>query len=181
MTARDDDRRVLLAAEMWWRHNGHDITTEELTAAVGAMITNCQQCDAGGHTCPGDGNDIPHGAGDCGQHDDNTPQRPDWWTSEHERAALAGVRDQLGLTTPIDDRRQRAREAFWDASAPNLLTGATNGIETAIETATRVRITPEIIDAFAEGCGDSIHDFYGGDARTGLVAAFRAAGFEVEE
>lgn len=36
----------------------------------------CQECNAGGHTCPGDGNPIPHGAADCGEHDDaDEPQR----------------------------------------------------------------------------------------------------------
>jgi hypothetical protein len=34
------------------------------------LIFICPECNSGGHTCPGDGVSIPHGASDCGQHDD---------------------------------------------------------------------------------------------------------------
>lgn len=70
----------------------------------------------------------------------------------------------------LDDRRQAALEAGEDADPSLVYTY--KSIEVAIETATRVRITPEILGA------------------TGLPplaayavvhAAFRAAGFEVEE
>jgi hypothetical protein len=30
----------------------------------------CEECNSGGHVCPGDGNPIEHGQGGCGQHDD---------------------------------------------------------------------------------------------------------------
>jgi hypothetical protein len=39
-----------------------------LANAINALMYACKECDAGGHTCPGDGNPIPHGAGDCGEH-----------------------------------------------------------------------------------------------------------------
>lgn len=38
--------------------------------AYSNLIFACLECNAGGHTCPGDGVSIPHGATDCGQHDD---------------------------------------------------------------------------------------------------------------
>jgi hypothetical protein len=38
--------------------------------AYSALVFACPECAAGGHTCPGDGSSIPHGATDCGQHDD---------------------------------------------------------------------------------------------------------------
>lgn len=70
----------------------------------------------------------------------------------------------------VDDRRQRAREAGWDAADLRDHTEVPN-IETAIETATRVKITPEIQAAI-----------YGHETdEEALAAAFRAAGFEVEE
>jgi hypothetical protein len=36
-----------------------------LRQAVHELIFNCPQCNAGGHTCPGDGNPISHTATDC--------------------------------------------------------------------------------------------------------------------
>jgi hypothetical protein len=35
-----------------------------LANAINALMYACKECDAGGHTCPGDGNPIPNGAGD---------------------------------------------------------------------------------------------------------------------
>lgn len=40
-----------------------------LLDTVDALIFACPQCNAGGHTCPGDGNPIGHTATDCGGHD----------------------------------------------------------------------------------------------------------------
>lgn len=40
-----------------------------LIAAIDALIYSCPECNAGGHTCPGDGNPIGHTAADCGEHD----------------------------------------------------------------------------------------------------------------
>jgi len=69
--------------------------------------------------------------------------------------------------TALDDRRQRAREAFWDAYGPS---DQGTPLDVAIEAATRVRITPEVIRAFNTP----------NETVAGLAAAFRAAGFEVE-
>jgi hypothetical protein len=70
--------------------------------------------------------------------------------------------------TALDDRRQSAREAFYDTYADGTYVEV-RGVEEAIEVATRVRITQELIDAYS--ATDNIDD--------GLRAAFRAAGFEV--
>jgi len=84
---------------------------------------------------------------------------------------------------PLGDRRQLAREAYYDRYelGDNIGGSARRAaLRECIETATRVRITPEVV-AVAEGeAGDSIEQ----DPRwmnRALAAAFRAAGFEVEE
>lgn len=40
-----------------------------LANALEALTFGCDECNRGGHTCPGDGNSIEHGETDCGQHD----------------------------------------------------------------------------------------------------------------
>lgn len=75
---------------------------------------------------------------------------------------------------PVADRRQRAREAGHDHLTDY---DAAPGIEAAIETATRVKVTPEITKA-ARAVNPWIMQ---GEAREVVAAAFRAAGFEVEE
>ena len=91
---------------------------------------------------------------------------------------------------PLVDRRQSAREAFDDEW--NITPGQIDrepwairlqiAREASIETATRVQITPEIIEAArdawrqAEG---SWADDPGPREAARLAAAFRAAGFEV--
>jgi hypothetical protein len=76
--------------------------------------------------------------------------------------------------SPLDARRQAAREAAFDA--PN---GPASGdIEPAIDAATRVQVTPEIVAAGSDA--DSAHS-YGADYGAIIIAAFRAAGFEVVE
>jgi predicted deacylase len=75
----------------------------------------------------------------------------------------------------LGDRRRRAREAYRDtregAEVP--------AVEVAIETATRVRITPEIVGAARWTPGIAAVDEH--DTYRMLAAAFRAAGFEIEE
>jgi hypothetical protein len=81
-------------------------------------------------------------------------------------------------TSPLAERRQRAREAFHDASPvmdSDIIDQVHGAAEEAIETATRVRVTPEIIQAFVEAPDDPE------DIAGPIEAAFRAAGFEVEE
>jgi len=77
----------------------------------------------------------------------------------------------------FDDRRQRAREAAWDMDA-----NATGNerLETAIETATRVRVTSEIITSACAASG-LYENMYGKPMKEALAAALRTAGFEVEE
>jgi len=79
----------------------------------------------------------------------------------------------------IEDRRQRAREAAYDAvsRAPEYY-GTRAGVDAAIETATQVKITDEAIEAFdveRNGSTDA------GDIPAGLAAALAALGFEVIE
>lgn len=45
-------------------------TLTTLGTATYQLAISCPECNAGGHTCPGDGDHIPHGATDCGNHDD---------------------------------------------------------------------------------------------------------------
>jgi len=74
----------------------------------------------------------------------------------------------------LDDRRQRAREAWHDEfeTPGTLAERGARAVEAAIETATRVKITPEILRSASKGWPviDEI-----------VKAAFRAAGFEVEQ
>ena len=76
----------------------------------------------------------------------------------------------------LDDRRQRAREAAWDMDA-----NATGNerLEAAIETATRVRVTPEMITSACAASG-LYENMYGKPMKEALAAALRTAGFEVE-
>jgi transketolase len=90
-------------------------------------------------------------------------------------ARQVGHDGQAGRS-PLDDRRQRAREAGWDATAGWSQESTAAAIEAAIETATRVQVTPEAVRAFeSEACLDEI------DTRRGLTAALTELGFEVED
>lgn len=75
----------------------------------------------------------------------------------------------------IEERRQRAREAFWDGAADeSSLSGGhpfLNALGTCVETATRVKLTDEVM--WAAG----VH----GATPAAIRAAFAAAGFEVIE
>jgi hypothetical protein len=89
--------------------------------------------------------------------------------------AIAIEQFKAGLVITIADRRQAAREAFQDAILSNPVHYA---VDHAIETATRVRITAEVIAA-----GESAADrFFSGPIQRHAIieAAFVAAGFEVE-
>lgn len=71
------------------------------------------------------------------------------------------------------DRRQRAREAFFDALSDENVAAIGTVADMAIETATRVRITPEALRAMMRES-----DRIGRVA--GLAAALTELGFEVE-
>ncbi len=73
----------------------------------------------------------------------------------------------------LEGRRQQAREAAQDA-APGSGTVA-DAVEAAIETATRVRLTPEIEDSAQAARTDPR-----ATASDVARAVLRAAGFEVE-
>lgn len=75
----------------------------------------------------------------------------------------------------IEDRRQRAREAFHDHPSVDLF-GALGG---AIEVATQVKITDEVIDVLFSAGRDSITPRATGRAQIRLV--LEALGFEVIE
>lgn len=84
----------------------------------------------------------------------------------------------------LDGRRQRAREAGQDRYDPDRDGGAIFAacLDDAIETATRVQITPEVLAA-ARAAWRAARGSWTEDPgpREWVAAAFRAAGFEVEE
>lgn len=87
----------------------------------------------------------------------------------------------MSAVNPIADRRQRAREAGQDefgGSYGGVLPDAATAIDAAIEVATQVKITPDIVRAFADAYG--VNALAAGTTES-LIAAFRAAGFEVVE
>jgi len=73
-------------------------------------------------------------------------------------------------------RRQIAREAAWDDAVSQ--STQIPDVEAAIETATRVRVTDEIVEA-AQHAFPVLRDI--AEGKRMLEAAFAAAGFEVEE
>ncbi len=76
----------------------------------------------------------------------------------------------------IEDRREAACDAFYDT--PGCVSDPDSALTPAIESATRVRITEELIEIFdVERNGSTA----AGDIRAGLTAVFLAAGFEVVE
>lgn len=82
------------------------------------------------------------------------------------------------------DRVQRAREAFWDHYDPERDGGAilANSLDDALDTATRVRLDDDIIAAAREELRRQAFGWLDLRAsRVIIAAAFRAAGFEVEE
>lgn len=83
----------------------------------------------------------------------------------------------------IEDRRQRAREAFYDRMGAGDVIES-RAIESSIEVATQVKITDEAIEAF----GVAWHEADAQNALTkgyrraaGIKAALTALGFEVIE
>lgn len=70
-----------------------------LANAIEALTFSCSDCNAGGHTCPGDGEPIGHGDTDCGKHDEPAADEPGWvprtWADVRQ-----GDRVRLNEATP---------------------------------------------------------------------------------
>ncbi len=80
--------------------------------------------------------------------------------------------------SPLDERRERALHAGQDQLAGLDMSAETLGaLEEAVETATRVRITPEVL---AAGYPSALTERDRRLCKPLLIAAFEAAGFEVE-
>lgn len=121
------------------------------------------------------------------------PSAPPGAWREYEVGGLVDIDIKLSgvprVSAVLADRRQRAREAGADAlheQSPDwreLTPGqralaVAAGVDAAIETATRVRVTPEAIRAMLREV-----DFVGmnnGGLEAGIAALLRELGFEVE-
>ena len=94
-------------------------------------------------------------------------------------AAFRAAGFEVETMSAAEERRQRAREAFADAS-PAIDADAIDQVhaaaEGAIETASRVRVTQEVVRAAIVARDDNGWD----NMVKAVEAAFRAAGFEVE-
>jgi hypothetical protein len=80
-----------------------------------------------------------------------------------------------GASEALGERRQAAREAFYDAGGPQIV-GPAQALDDAIEAATRVQVTPEIV---AAGYPSALTDRDRKLCAPLVAAAFRAAGFQV--
>ena len=74
------------------------------------------------------------------------------------------------MPSEIQDRRQRAREEYYDVGGAPDARGEYAPIEMSIQVATRVQLTPEMIQILANG---------GASDRQDLHDIFTLAGFEV--
>lgn len=91
--------------------------------------------------------------------------------------SAAPVPEDTGPGETVAERRQRAREAGYDASLDNSLNvDPVGAVEAAIEVATRVRLDGFIISAAAHEAGVPP-----GVVAASLPAALRLLGLEVEE
>lgn len=77
------------------------------------------------------------------------------------------------------NRFQQAREVYYNHVG--LTQDLSAAFDEVIKTATRVKITDEIESAAEAATGRTIHDYDAVEMRAVLMAAFRAAGFEVIE
>lgn len=91
-----------------------------ICAAVAALIFSCPQCNAGGHTCPGDGNSIGHTQTNCGEHSaDPLPGESELpiWTPATFGDLLPGDRVRIGTqeadVTRVNRGHWHARNRVW--------------------------------------------------------------------
>lgn len=78
----------------------------------------------------------------------------------------------------LEERRQRAREAFYDTYADGSYVEV-RGVEESIEAATRVHVDDTIVQASRPGFRMVPGSVVWTRTRAKLVRAFEAAGFEV--
>ncbi len=64
--------------------SGPALALEGISRATWRLVTSCPECNAGGHTCPGDGKSISHTATDCGEHEGPTYRE---WVKQHADAS----------------------------------------------------------------------------------------------
>jgi hypothetical protein len=76
----------------------------------------------------------------------------------------------------LEDRRQRAREAFYDMQE---VSDSDAALEQAIETATRVKVDNALVQAYRPGIEPGSVMWH--RVRNRLYRVFEAAGFEVEK
>jgi hypothetical protein len=98
-------------------------------------------------------------------------------------AAGGSVHEPVAVDAIAAARRLEARGAFWDAlGAPpvqiNGRGGVSDALDEAVETAARVRVDALLVADVRTETETSIDAH---EARRVIVAAFRAAGFEVEQ
>ncbi len=98
-----EEKAVIQAAIEWRRAipgRTRDVwQTIELEEKIWNLIIRCNECNAGGHVCPGDGNPIGHGDTDCGEHDDDEPRECNNCAPLRAGASVDRV-DGSDLTTP---------------------------------------------------------------------------------
>lgn len=92
--------------------------------------------------------------------------------------ASRGALDLLREQSALDERRQRAREAGYDEGTDSRFA---EGIDAAIEAATRVRLDADIESAAYRELASAAPGRHHSAVKRALTAAFRAAGFEVEQ
>lgn len=94
---------------------GKLLDTSELTKSIDRLLFECDDCNYDWHRCPGDGKPIPHGAGNCGEHDDDAPI-----LTEREKLAdalaeyAAGTVQEWMRIVDLDEPRMQARASWQD-------------------------------------------------------------------
>jgi hypothetical protein len=99
-----EEKAVIEASFDAYNHLGKDGTSGRFEEAMRALIDSCPQCDAGGHTCPGDGEPIGHTATDCGHHGPEVdPGWGDPWAADFRPADPADALKVTAGTYPCID------------------------------------------------------------------------------
>jgi hypothetical protein len=115
MTMTSEEKAVVQAAIRLHRIGGDGKSMPDqnaLRTAVHQLIFACAECNAGGHTCPGDGNPIGHGDSDCGQHDDAVVKPSE--EREQRRLELEFMHAFGAMRWARCDENRRALNAAWE-------------------------------------------------------------------